>query len=190
MQRVLAGMVRDVIIWLNGTFGAGKTTTATLMSNRTQQVRVFDPESVGYMLRENLGDYPVRDFRDWEPWRILTPVVADELIRFTGQGLIAPQTVLEETYWDELVVGLSARGHAVFHVLLEADEPTLRARIEADVELAVAKQGRLDHVSRYAEARAWMSRRADLVVDTTALPPEETADRVWDAASRAWPPYA
>lgn len=175
-------MVHVVIIWVNGPFGAGKTTTATLVSNRSQRLRVFDPESVGYMLRANLGDYPVRDFREWESWRILTPVVADEVIRFSGQSLVAPQTVLEEAYWDELVLGLSRRGHAVLHVLLEADEPTMRARIEADVELAVAKQGRLEQLSRYADARGWMSRRADLVVDTTQLTPEQTADRVWDAA--------
>jgi adenylylsulfate kinase-like enzyme len=51
-----------VIIWLNGTFGAGKTTTGRLLSQRSQRLRLFDPEWVGYMLRENLGDYPVTDF--------------------------------------------------------------------------------------------------------------------------------
>lgn len=51
---------------------------------------MFDPERVGYMLRENLADFPVRDFRDWESWRILTPIVANEMIRLTGQSLVAP----------------------------------------------------------------------------------------------------
>lgn len=105
-----------MIIWLNGTFGVGKTTTARLLSQRDQRLRLFDPEWVGYMLRENLSDYPVTDFRHWESWRVLTPVVADELIRFSGQGLVAPQTVLEEDYWDELMSGqrgrrTSASGH-------------------------------------------------------------------------------
>ena len=134
------------------------------------------------MLRENLGDLPVRDFREWESWRILTPIVADEMIRLTGQSLVAPQTVLEETYWDELLVGLTDRGHDVFHVLLEADEPIMRSRIEADPELAVARQGRLEHLPVFAEARPWMARRADLVVDTTRLTPEQVADRVWHSA--------
>jgi hypothetical protein len=174
-------MVRVVIIWVNGTFGAGKTTTSHLVAERSPGLRLFDPESVGYMLRTNLTNYPVRDFRDWESWRILTPIVADEVARFSGQSLVAPQTVLEEAYWDELIHGLSQRGHDVFHVLLDADEGTLSARIEADVDLAVAMQGRLDHLSRYAEARGWMSRRADLVVDTTELTPDEAAALVWDA---------
>jgi predicted kinase len=179
-------MVRGVIVWVNGTFGAGKTTVSRLVAERVPGLRLFDPEYVGYLLRANLSDHPVRDFRDWESWRVLTPVVADELGRFTGQGLVAPQTVLEEDYWDELVRGLSDRGHDVLHVLLEADEATMRARIEADAEEAKARTWRLAHLSTYAEARTWMVRRADLVVDTTDLTAVQVADRVCAAVrSRA-----
>lgn len=42
------------------------------------------------MLRPNLTDYQVTDFRHWESWRVLTPIVADELVRFSGQSLVAP----------------------------------------------------------------------------------------------------
>lgn len=171
-----------MIVWLNGTFGAGKTTTARLVADLSPDLRLFDPESVGFMLRPNLADHPVRDFRDWPSWRILTPIVADEMVRFSRQSLVAPQTVLEEPYWNELVTGLSDRGHQVLHVLLDADEPALRARIEGDEQLAVARQGRLDHLPRYAEARRWMSQRADLVIDTTDMTPERAAALVWDAA--------
>jgi hypothetical protein len=167
-----------VIIWLNGTFGDGKTTTAALLAEKCQSLRLFDPESVGYMLRPNLADYPVTDFRHWEPWRVLTPIVADELIRFSGGSLVAPQTVLEENYWDELEAGLSERGHEVLHVLLEAEQNPLRGRIEADQLEVDAKPWRLDHLSRYAGARPWIVRRADLVLDTTHLTPEQVADRL------------
>lgn len=130
------------------------------------------------MLRENLSDYPVRDSRDWASWRILTPVVADELIRFSGQSLVAPQTVLEESYWDELMRGLPRRGHEVFHVLVDADEAVMRSRIQAD---DVAVQGRPDHLPRFARARGSMAGRPDSVVDTTDLAPAQAADRIWDA---------
>ena len=168
-----------MIIWLNGTFGAGKTTTGALLVQKSHRLRLFDPESVGYMLRPNLTDYPVSDFRHWESWRVLTPIVAGELIRFSGQNLVAPQTVLEEAYWDELILRLSELGHRVLHVLLEADQLIMRNRIEAD---QTARQGRLDHLPKYAEARSWMARRADLIVDTTRLTPEQVAHRVWDSA--------
>jgi hypothetical protein len=175
--------VRIVIIWLNGTFGVGKTTTAALLIERSQRLRLFDPESVGYMLRPNLIDHPVSDFRHWQSWRVLTPIVADELIRFTGQSLVAPQTVLEENYWDELEEGLSERRHGVLHVLLEAEGAALRRRIEGDQVEAVAVPWRLDHLSRYGGSRPWMSRRADLVLDTTDLAPQHVADRIWDLAA-------
>ena len=171
-----------MIIWVNGTFGTGKTTASGLVSRRSQKLRIFDPETVGFMLRDNLADHPVKDFQDWESWRILTPIVADELIRSSGQSLVAPQAVMEEPYWDEIVLGLSGRGHNVLHVLLEAAEPTMRARIEDDMKSSVAKQWRLDHLSTYADARPWLTRRADLVVDTTRLTPEQVADRIWNTA--------
>ena len=148
---------RSVIIWLNGTFGVGKTTTARLLSQRDQSLRLFDPEWVGYMLRENLSDYPVTDLRHWESWRVLTPVVADELIRFSGQSLVAPQTVLEEDYWDELMSGLSVRGHDVLHVVLDAEDESMRGRIEADQVDPAAKPWRLNHMLKFADARTWIA---------------------------------
>jgi hypothetical protein len=36
---------------------------------------------------------------------------------------------------------------------------------------------------KFAEARSWIARRADLIVDTTRLTPEQVADHVWDTAS-------
>ncbi|MDP9226337.1 MAG: ATP-binding protein [Actinomycetota bacterium] len=172
-----------MIIWLNGTFGAGKTTTGALLTQKSHRLRLFDPESVGYMLRPNLTDHQVSDFRHWESWRVLTPIVADELIRFSGQSLVAPQTVLEENYWDELETGLSERGHEVLHVLLEAAERSLRGRIEADQVEVAAKPWRLEHMPKYAAARLWLVGRADLVLDTTYLTPQQAADRIWDVAA-------
>lgn len=172
-----------MIIWLNGTFGAGKTTTGALLTQKSHKLRSFDPESVGYMLRPNLTDHPVSDFRHWESWRVLIPIVADELIRFSGQSLVAAQTVLEENYWDELEAGLSERGHEVFHVLLEAEESSLRGRIEADQAEVAAKHWRLDHIAKFAMARPWLAARADLCLDTTHLTQRQAAERIWDVAA-------
>ena len=172
-----------MIIWLNGAFGAGKTTTGALLTQKSPRLRLFDPEWVGYMLRPNLTDHPVTDFRHWESWRVLTPIVADELVRFSGQSLVAPQTVLEETYWDELETGLSERGHDVLHVLLEPEESILRSRIEADQVEVAAKPWRLDHISKYEGARPWLLSRADFVLDTTHLTPQQAADRIWAVAA-------
>lgn len=38
-----------MIIWLNGTFGCGKTSAAAELHSLVPSSRVFDPETVGYM---------------------------------------------------------------------------------------------------------------------------------------------
>ena len=83
----------NMIVWLNGTFGVGKTTTAKLMEARGSW-RAFDPEHVGYMLAANLRDQSFDDFQELQPWRSLVPAVAEEIYRYTNQPLLAVQTVL------------------------------------------------------------------------------------------------
>jgi hypothetical protein len=172
-----------VIIWVNGTFGAGKTTTGRALVQRDPRLRLFDPEWVGFMLMNNLADQDFTDFQQLESWRKLTPLVVDELVRVTGQDLVAAQTVLDEHYWHELQSGLAALGHEVVHVVVEADEVVMRQRIAADQNEPDAKQWRLDHLPNYAAARAWLMASADLVLDTTALTPEDAADQIWKVAA-------
>lgn len=165
-----------MIVWINGTFGVGKTTTSTRLHDLTGWP-LFDPEHVGYLVGGNLRDLDFDDFQDLPPWRALVPRVADELVRFRGaEHLVAVQTVLRHDYWDEIVAGFTALGHEVFHVVLDCDPDALRARIRADQEEAGALEWRLDHVDRYVSARAdWMLAAADLPIDTTHTAPPEIA---------------
>ena len=172
-----------MIIWINGTFGAGKTTTGTFLAQRDSRLRVFDPEWVGYMLMNNLADRDFADFQQLESWRRLTPLVADELVRFTGQDRVTIQTVLDENYWDQLESGLSALGHEVVHVVVEADEFVMRQRIAADQKDPGAAHWQLDHLPTYAAARTWLTARADLVLDTTALTLDDAAEQIWKVAA-------
>ncbi len=118
-----------MIIWLNGTFGAGKTSTATELADLLPRARQFDPEWVGYMLKANLCDLEFTDFQQLPPWRTLVPTVMAEVAALTGQDLIAVQTVLIESYWRELQAGLARLSLDVFHVLLDADPDVLAQRI-------------------------------------------------------------
>ena len=43
-----------MIIWINGTFGAGKTTTACELHKRKPNSTVYDPERFGYVLMANI----------------------------------------------------------------------------------------------------------------------------------------
>lgn len=167
-----------MIVWLNGTFGAGKTATATALVPLIPEARLFDPETVGYMLQPNLADHPVSDFQHWAPWRPLVVATATELARYTGEHLIAPQTILNRDYLAEIVTGLRAAGIALFHVLLDASDDVLRSRIEASAE---ARQWRLDHLPEYRQARGWLRREADLVLDTAAFTADQAAREIASA---------
>ena len=103
---------RNVIVWINGTFGVGKTTTAQAIAARTDW-RTFDPEHVGFLLAGNMRDLAFDDFQDLPPWRTLIPVVAAEIFRFTRPpAMTAVQTVLVESYWEELNAGFEQTGSA------------------------------------------------------------------------------
>lgn len=167
-----------MIIWLNGTFGAGKTATATELLPLVPGARLFDPETVGHMLRPNLADHPVPDFQHWPPWRRLVVATATELACYTGEHLIAPQTVLNRDYLAEMFSGLRAAGLAVFHVLLDVSEEALRRRIETSEE---ARQWRLDHLAAYHQARPWLCHEADLVLDTATLTAAQAARQIASA---------
>jgi hypothetical protein len=57
-----------MIVWLNGTFGAGMTTMARALVTRLPDARIFDAEHVGFLLRQVLPE-PPGDFQHLPPWR-------------------------------------------------------------------------------------------------------------------------
>ena len=173
-----------MIIWLNGTFGAGKTTIARQLVAALPDVRLFDPEYVGYMVAEHLRDHEFTDFQQLQPWRALVPTVMAEMTRFTGQGLIAPQTVLVAEYWRELRDRFMDYSLDVFHVVLHVDPDVLEARIRSDAVVPDAHGWRLAHMAEYTAAHDWLVDAADLVVDATNLTPPEVSAVIQAAVSR------
>lgn len=169
------------MLWLNGTFGVGKTTTAHSIAATTERWRVFDAELVGYMLRAYLDGIHFDDFQDLGAWRRLVPSVAREVTSLTGADLLVVQSVLVEDYWSELTRGMRREGLELFHVLLDCDESVLRDRIAADQDDPSAAEWRMRHVDTYRAARGWMVDAADLVVDTANAEPKVVASRILDA---------
>ena len=115
------------MIWINGTFGVGKTTAGMALVDGLPALRQFDPEVVGYMLAHSLKDQTFTDFQDLPAWRALVPATAVAIRRQTGQLLVAVQTVMRQEYWEEMKGTFSGLGEQIFHVVLDADEASLRA---------------------------------------------------------------
>lgn len=170
-----------MIVWLNGTHGAGKSTTGALVQPMIPRSRVFDAEKVGETLMSITPGLPVTDnFQHWPPWRPLVVETARRVLEYTGGVLVVPMTVLVEEYWREISTGLAEHAIAVRHFVLHADRDTLRERIEGDTVLGPSSF-RLGYLDPYAEAaRTWLHDDAE-VVDTTQLTALQAAQRVADA---------
>ncbi|MFB7719400.1 ATP-binding protein [Nocardia sp. NPDC056100] len=172
-----------MIIWLNGTFGAGKATTATELTALIPGSRIFDTEEVGVMLRHVLTSETVRDFQDWRPWRGLVVATATQVLDYVGGLLVIPQTVLVQQYWREIRSGFEAADIPVLHIALHADRSELTRRIERDIAETGARQWRLKHLDTYETARSWQSQEAH-VIDTTDLDPAGVAKLIATQAER------
>ncbi|WP_165350497.1 AAA family ATPase [Xylanimonas protaetiae] len=119
-----------MLVWINGTFGVGKTTLAAHLAERWPDAVVVDPEHVGTMLMEwskphGLG---VADFQDFSLWRELVVIALAGFHAELGRPMIVPMTVLDPAYFEQIVGGLRARGIDVHHFCLTAppDEVTRR----------------------------------------------------------------
>ncbi|MFC9389266.1 AAA family ATPase [Streptomyces venezuelae] len=171
-----------MIVWLNGTHGAGKTTTSALVQQLIPDSRVFDAEKVGETLMDITPGLPTTtNFQHWPPWRPLVVETARRVLDYTGGTLVMPMTVLVEQYWREISSGLAQHDIPVRHFVLHADQDTLRKRIAGDTVTGPNSPFRLQYVEPYAEAaRAWLHAEAE-VVDTTHLTPAEAAQQIAEA---------
>ncbi|MGW0943053.1 NUDIX hydrolase [Streptomyces sp. NPDC002623] len=176
------------VVWINGAFGAGKTTTARELIDLIPNSTLFDPEVIGgalpYLLpAKRLAE--VGDFQDLPIWRRLVIDTAAALLAELGGTLVVPMTLLRQEYRDEIFGGLAARRIAVRHVLLAPAETILRERIAnreippdlPDGEIRI-RQWSYDHIEPYHAALAsWLTADAH-PVDNGFLTPQETAARI------------
>ncbi|MCY1693515.1 AAA family ATPase [Curtobacterium sp. SL109] len=171
-----------MIVWLNGTHGAGKTTTSRLLQPMLPGSQILDAEKVGEVLMDITPGLPPTDnFQHWDPWRPLVVETARRVHDYIGGGpLIMPMTVLVQAYWREIQAGLSASGIPVRHFVLHVDGATLVDRIQNDQELGPSTF-RFAYVDAYAEAAAgWLHQEAE-VIDATSIPAAEVAQQIADA---------
>jgi hypothetical protein len=85
-----------VIIWINGGFGAGKTTLAQELHRRLPDAVVYDPEDVGLMLWKWIR--PDGDFQHLPSWRELVVATALSLRRHHAETLIVPMSLIRDAY--------------------------------------------------------------------------------------------
>lgn len=180
-----------MIVWINGAYGAGKTTTARELIDLIPNSTFYDPEVIGAGLDHLLPAKrlaEVSDFQDLPMWRRMVVDTAAALLAEVGGVLVVPMTLLRQEYRDEIFGGLASRRIPVRHVLLHTEETILRERIAgrevpgmsaADVEVRV-RQWAYDHIQPYLTALDWITVDAH-VVDGTHSTPYEAAEAIAEA---------
>lgn len=181
----------QMIIWVNGAFGGGKTTLAEELHRRLPDALPFDPEYVGYILVKWAPPADSGDFQDIPLWRKLVAEFAVGLAGEYGKSLIVPMTLVNASYRDEIFEAISKAGHSVLHVFLDVPAAELRRRIEAQVLVednpeadAASRRFRLDNVDRCVSARDELP-AATLVLRGDQYSAAELADQVLAALSES-----
>ena len=170
-----------VIIWINGGFGAGKTTLAQELHRRLPDAVVYNPEDVGLMLWKWLP--PDGDFQHLPSWRELVVATALSLRRHHAETLIVPMSLIRDAYRTEVLGGLDDAGEEVLHIFLEADAGVLRERLNARMTHPgkewdqAAREFGMTSVDEMAAAAARQP-GGTLVLRSDRLIPAELADEV------------
>jgi hypothetical protein len=179
-----------MIIWINGAFGAGKTTLAEELHRRLPEAIMYDPEYVGYTLCKWVP-VPTGDFQDLPSWRELVVATALALRKHHADTLIVPMTLINDGYLREILGGLTAQGEEVLHVFLDLDEGVLRQRINDRILVPddpehdqQAREFCLSNVGRGINAATRLP-PGTLLLRSDKLTPAELADEVLAVIQRS-----
>ena len=170
-----------MIIWINGAFGAGKTTLAEELHRRLPDAVLYNPEDVGLMLWKQMR--PNGDFQHLPSWRELVVATALSLRRHHADTLIVPMSLIRDAYRTQILGGLANASEQVLHVFLEADAGVLRERLNARVTHPgrqwdqVARESGMTGVDEMAAAAARQP-AGTLLLRSDKLTPAELADAV------------
>ncbi|MBM7601056.1 deoxyadenosine/deoxycytidine kinase [Virgibacillus halotolerans] len=124
-----------MIIMINGAFGVGKTTIANELLKEIKNSMIYDPEEVGFMLRNIIPEHTKRletetgDFQDLHLWKELTVKVADLLITKYQNHLIVPMTIRNPNYFHYIINGFKNIDKQTYHFCLTASQDTIYERL-------------------------------------------------------------
>jgi hypothetical protein len=124
-------MLGAVLVWINGPFGGGKTTTAYELRRRVDRSIVCEPESLGYGLQRMLPRELRTNFQNFAAWRAGVHEVLDLVLRKWEGPVIVPMTVTNPCYLDQMVGRLREDGHDVRHFSLLAGRGTVLRRLKS-----------------------------------------------------------
>ncbi|MEY9938569.1 broad-specificity NMP kinase [Streptacidiphilus sp. MAP5-52] len=121
-----------MIVFVNGPFGVGKSTTVRLLAADLPKALVIDPEKIGHMLWSQLPEDLREEEFELEPtWPALTRCLIDQAADAYKRTVLVPMTIARPQVFTQIVGALRKDGHDVRHFALLADADTIRDRLRA-----------------------------------------------------------
>lgn len=121
-----------MIIWVNGAFGAGKTTICYELQRRIPDSYVYDPENIGFFIRKNTPKQVLKaDFQDHIMWREMNYSMLKAIYDEYAGVIIVPMTIVNPQYFAEIIGRLKADGVEIKHFALLATRETLLKRLKS-----------------------------------------------------------
>lgn len=119
-----------MIYWLNGAYGAGKTTVSRHLVELLRNGHVFDPELIGNGIRDNYPESLFFDtFEQYPLWLELNYLLLKDLYSRYDGDIVVPMTLLKRESYDRIIKRLKDDGVEVRYIYLDADEKTLLYRL-------------------------------------------------------------
>ena len=163
-----------MVVMINGSFGAGKSTVAKLLRNRLPGSIIYDPERVGFVLSRlpkwiRLKGMGTDDYQHMDLWRWCA-VAGVRVFRVLARGpVIVPMAFSDRDYFDEIVAGIRRFDGELRVFCLRASVATAKQRL-------VARGDRVE-----GAGSEWIARRVVECVDAHRDPhfgePVETDGR-------------
>jgi hypothetical protein len=164
-----------MIIWINGSFGAGKTQTAFELNRRLPGSYVLDPERFGFFIQRSLPPYTrKKDFQDYTIWRTYITETLRHLDTHYKGVVLVPMTLVEPAYFHEIITVLRQEGCNIHHFALTMPEDEIRRRLVKRGD----KPGSWNFNQVDKCVKALLDPLFDLRLNTASKSVEETAEEI------------
>ena len=164
-----------MILWINGTFCSGKTQTAAELHRRIPDSYIYDPENVGYWIRENEPKSLQADnFQDEPLWRSVNRDMLFHLAANYSGVILVPMTLVSTQYYEEIITSLREKDVDIRHFLLYPSRETVKKRLASRGE--GKNSWAWQQIERCYEAFENPAFENRIVNDTMTIP--ETAEKI------------